>query len=76
MVALNVEHFYTNNKEEKMKSIFTSKTFWVNLLALIGIVIQGLTGSEVLVNLETQAIILSVINILLRTVTKDPVTWS
>jgi len=59
-----------------MKSIFTSKTFWVNLLALIGIVIQGLTGSEVLVNLETQAIILSVINILLRTVTKDPVTWS
>lgn len=58
-----------------MKSIFTSKTFWVNLIALAGIIIQGATGSEILVNLETQASVLAFINIILRTITKEPVTW-
>lgn len=58
-----------------MKSIFISKTFWVNLLALIGMVLQGLTGNEILINVETQATILAVINIILRTVTKDSVVW-
>lgn len=57
-----------------MKSIFTSKTFWVNILAIVGIVVQGITGKEVF-NIEFQAAILGIINIILRTITKEPVTW-
>ncbi len=57
------------------KSIFTSKTFWANGVALLAMVIQGVTGKELL-PLETQGVLLSVINIILRTVTKSAVTWS
>jgi len=57
------------------KSIFTSKMFWTNVVALIGMIVQGLTGNELLVGVEVQAAVLSIVNILLRTVTKEPVTW-
>lgn len=58
-----------------MKSVFTSKTFWVNAIALIAMIVQGITGNEV-ITLEVQGTALAVINIILRTITKDPVTWS
>ena len=57
------------------KSIWTSKTFWVNVVAMVGMIIQGITGKELL-NLEIQAGILSGVNILLRLITKSPITWS
>ena len=58
------------------KSIFVSKTFWVNLLALAGMTAQGVTGNEVF-PLEIQTSILTIINIILRFVTKTAVsvTW-
>ena len=56
------------------KSIFTSKTFWANTLALIAMVVQGVSGKEI-INLEIQGVILSVVNIILRMVTKQSVTW-
>jgi len=56
------------------KSIFVSKTFWVNIIALVAMVVQGLTGNEV-INIEVQAAILSAINIVLRFITKQPVEW-
>lgn len=56
------------------KSIFVSKTFWVNVLALAAMVVQGVTGKEV-IGLDAQASILAGINILLRFITKQPVTW-
>jgi len=58
-----------------MKSIFTSKTFWTNVVGLVAMTVQGITGKE-LINLEIQGTILAVINIVLRTITKDPVSWS
>jgi hypothetical protein len=56
------------------KTIWLSKTFWVNLLALAGMIAQGITGSEVF-PLEVQASILTIINIGLRFITKQAVTW-
>jgi len=56
------------------KSIFVSKTFWVNAIALGCMIYQGITGKEV-IGLEVQASILSVINIILRVITKQPITW-
>lgn len=56
------------------KSIFTSKMFWANIIGLVAMIIQGVTGNEV-ISLEMQGTILAVINIVLRTITKDAVTW-
>lgn len=58
-----------------MKSIFISKTFWVNGVALVAIIVQGATGKEI-ISLEMQTAILAFINILLRTITKEAVTWN
>lgn len=58
------------------KSIFSSKTFWVNVIAVIGMIVQGATGSTFLIGVENQATILALVNIVLRTVTKQPVNWS
>jgi len=43
-------------------------------VALVGMIVQGITGKE-FITLEIQATVLAVINIILRTITKDPVTW-
>ena len=40
-----------------MKSMFTSKTFWVNILALLAMVLQAVTGKEI-INLEIPQILL------------------
>lgn len=56
------------------KSWYTSKTLWVNAIAIVAIVVQGVTGKEVL-NIELQATILAGINMVLRLVTKSAVTW-
>lgn len=56
------------------KKWYTSKTLWANSIALIAIIVQGATGKEIL-SLEVQTTILSVVNIILRLVTKSQVTW-
>ena len=56
------------------KKLYTSKVFWVNLITLGGIIAQYATGNEVL-DIEAQAIILAVINLVLRIVTNKPIAW-
>uniref|UniRef100_A0A6M3LXD4 Holin n=1 Tax=viral metagenome TaxID=1070528 RepID=A0A6M3LXD4_9ZZZZ len=56
------------------KKFYTSKTLWVNLIALVAIILQLATGKEAF-NLEAQASLLAVINLVLRLVTKKPVGW-
>lgn len=57
------------------KSIFVSKTFWVNIIAVAAMTVQGLTGKEFL-SAELQLTLLGIINIVLRTVTKSSVNWN
>ena len=52
-----------------MKSIFHSKTFWVNIIALIALIIQTKYGWIVDESMQMQ--ILAVINIILRYVTSE-----
>ena len=56
------------------KKVWLSKTFWVNIVALVALVTQGLT--EFVIDLEAQAAILAVVNMALRIITKSPVAWS
>jgi len=60
-----------------MKGSATSKTIWVNVLALVASLLAVLAGSDLLANQETAlAVIIGVqgaVNIALRLVTKQPI---
>lgn len=56
------------------KSFWASKTFWVNILSALGITVQTKTGF--LIDPATQALGLTVVNTVLRSVTKSPINWS
>lgn len=56
------------------KKWYLSKTLYVNAIALIAMIAQGVTGNEI-ISLELQGTILAVINMVLRLVTKSPVAW-
>ena len=58
-----------------VKRLYQSKQIWINFLALIGLILQEYTGSEVL-PVATQAIILTIINIILRVTTRTPIAFS
>lgn len=53
----------------RKKSIFKSKTFWVNLLSMATAV-----SGVVPLDPDTSAVIVGCANIALRTITSDPVT--
>ena len=57
-----------------MKVWWKSKTFWVNILSVIGIVASSQYGVEW--TPETTSALLVVINLILRAVTKEPITWT
>jgi len=52
------------------KKFYLSKTLWVNVLAIVGIIIYGKELPA-----ETIAMVLGIINFLLRLITKNPVKW-
>ena len=53
------------------KKWYISKTLWINLLAIVGIVIWGAELPP-----ETIGIALAVINFILRLITKEPIVWT
>jgi len=55
------------------KKFWLSKTFWVNVLAILALVAQSQFGFEI--SAETQVSILAAVNVVLRLVTKEPITW-
>lgn len=57
-----------------MKSIFKSKTFWINLLMAAAVIVPELANIEALkIPPATTASIVSVVNIVLRLITKEAV---
>ena len=50
------------------KRWYTSKTLWLNLLAIVALIAQ--TESGYVLGAEAQAVILAAINLLLRIITK------
>ena len=55
------------------KNPFLSKTLWVNVLAIAGMFIYADQGGQVPAEIST--VILGVINLVLRLVTKKPIEW-
>lgn len=56
------------------KPWYTSKMLWVNVVGISAMVAQRWTGF--LVPVEDQAIVLGLINLILRLITKQPLGWS
>lgn len=57
------------------KDFWKSKTFWVNLIAIIVFVIQMLWIKDFVIPVEIQGAILAVINFILRWTTKEEINW-
>ena len=57
---------------EYKKDWWQSRTVWVNLLAFAAFMTQTLTGHEFL-TVEAQAVIVAVLNIILRFDTSEPI---
>jgi len=55
------------------KSYLKSKTLWINAIAFIALVVQGFFGFPI--SPEIQAGILVIINVILRSITKDTIEW-
>ena len=55
------------------KKWYTSKTIWVNGILLVASVAQAKLGINL--SAETQGIILTMVNLALRAVTKAPLNW-
>lgn len=55
------------------KRFYQSKTFWVNAISIIAILVQTQTGF--VIDAEKQVIILGAVNTLLRFITKEPIEW-
>ena len=55
-----------------IKDWWASRTVWVNLLAFAAFMTQALTGQEFL-TVEAQAVIIAVLNIILRFQTSEPI---
>lgn len=55
------------------KPFWLSRTFWVNTLALLAILAQTQWGF--VIGAEYQALALTLVNLVLRKITRSPVTW-
>lgn len=56
------------------KAWWKSKTFWVNLICVVALLVQSLT--RYIISPEIQAAVLALINLILRAVTKEPLAWA
>lgn len=56
-----------------MKKWYTSKTIWANVLTLVGTVVLTVTGVAIPVEIVTMT--LGAINVGLRIVTKEEISW-
>jgi len=61
------------NSQLAGKPFYKAKTFWANIIAIAGILAQSHYGF--IISPELQTLALSVMNLVLRAVTKDPIIW-
>lgn len=56
-----------------MKSFYTSKTLWVNILSIVGVFVANKYGYTL--TAEQTTLILGLINMILRAITNEKLTW-
>jgi len=58
------------------KELWKSKTFWVNIIALVIFIVQIFWVPDFTIPLEIQGALLALINFVLRLITKEEIVWS
>jgi len=56
------------------KPLWESRIFWVNVVA-IGIMVAQQAGIGYLIPADAEVVLLGAINLILRLVTREPITW-
>ena len=56
------------------KKWYLSKIVWVNAIMLAGVIVQQVSGKDIITP-ELQVTILSIVNLALRSFTKENLTW-
>ncbi|MEK6263440.1 MAG: hypothetical protein N2B06_01440 [Clostridium sp.] len=56
------------------KKWYLSKTIYVNAIMLVGVMAQQIIGKDIITP-ELQVALLSVVNLILRSVTNENITW-
>jgi len=64
-----------DNNTNMQKGYWKSKTFWVNLIAIVAFIIQMFWIKDFIIPVEIQGSILAFINFVLRWVTKEEIVW-
>jgi hypothetical protein len=55
------------------KKWYASRTFWVNIIAALALLAQIRYGF--IIDSDTQALVLTFVNLILRKITKDPIVF-
>jgi len=55
------------------KEWLTSKTMWMNVICIIALIAQS--QLVFVMDVASQAVMIATVNILLRTITKEPIVW-
>lgn len=58
---------------DESKKWYQSKMIWLNLIALVASLLQAKWG--LVMSPEMQGVMLTVLNLILRSVTKEEITW-
>jgi len=64
-----------DNNTNMQKGYWKSKTFWVNLIAIVAFIIQMFWNKDFIIPVEIQGAILAFINFVLRWITKEEIIW-
>jgi len=64
-----------DNNTTMQKGYWKSKTFWVNLIAIVAFIIQMFWIKDFIIPVEIQGSILAFINFVLRWITKEEIVW-
>lgn len=59
--------------EVQAKKFWESRTMWINVIAVVALSVQTQTGF--VVGPELQALVLSAVNLFLRSITDRPIEW-
>lgn len=57
------------------KKWYKSKTVWINVIALAGVIYEASTGNALPLTPELQGSILAGLNLILRLITKEQIIW-
>jgi hypothetical protein len=78
LVPKHIDFVLPKESDMNGKPLLRSKTFWINLITVVAGILTSVGGSELIQDnpqvVGVMATVIGVVNVLLRLITKEPVT--